>query len=255
MEPYLLVDAETFLYRAAAASEYETEWATDEWTYLCRHKQARTIFEEGIERLADATPSHHVVLCFGNGQSFRKEVFPRYKSNRKNVRKPAGYWELVAWVQREALRYDWLVRSFPNLEGDDVVGLLLGEWSIVASSDKDLRTLPGLHLMVGEISLEVIEVSQEEADRALFTQALTGDAGDGYPGCPTVGAVKAAKILNGCTGEEQLWRATLGAFLAQGLTEDDAITQVRCARILRPGEYDHRNDYPALWSPPIMRRQ
>jgi DNA polymerase I len=252
MEPYLLIDAETFLYRAAAASEYEAEWDTDEWTYLCRHKQARTLFEEGIERLAAATPDHHVVLCFGDGQSFRKELFPRYKSNRKSVRRPAGYFELTAWVQREALRYDWLVRSFYGLEGDDVVGLLLGDWSIVASSDKDLRTLPGLHLMVEEISLEVIEVSKEDADRALFTQALTGDPGDGYPGCPTVGAVKAAKILAGCTTEESLWDATLAAFLAQGLTEDDAITQVRCARILRPGEYDHRNDYPALWSPPIM---
>jgi len=37
-----LIDAEVYLYRAAASCEYEIEWDQDEWTYTCRHAEAKT---------------------------------------------------------------------------------------------------------------------------------------------------------------------------------------------------------------------
>jgi DNA polymerase I len=242
-----LIDTEYYLYRAAAACEYEAEWAPDDWTYLCRHGDAKAQFQDGIGEVRDTLPDHQVVLVFGQSYSFRYGVWPQYKANRKKYRKPAGYLELQKWAWRGAAARGWEVETLSDVEGDDVLGVLYEEGDVIVSVDKDMLTIPGLHLRDGEVR----EVSRLEADRNFYAQVLVGDTSDNYPGCPGVGAVGAEKLLAGCAAEVEMWQAVLEAYEKKGLDEAYAITQARCARILRAGEYDHTACTPLLWSPPV----
>ena len=92
-------------------------------------------------------------------------------------------------------------------------------------------------------------VSEDEANARLFSQALTGDATDGYSGLKGVGPKTADKILDGCVTEQELWTAVVDAYVGKGCTAEDALLSVRLARILRQGEYDSNTDQPILWEP------
>ena len=134
-----------------------------------------------------------------------------------------------------------------------MLGILYEPGDVIVSFDKDMLTLPGLHYRNGE----VVEVSLEEADRAFFTQALTGDAADNYPGCPTVGPKTAEKALAHWSTERDLWREVVNLWMLKGgcntreVAERLALQQARCARILRAGEYDMTKSAPVLWCPPV----
>jgi DNA polymerase I len=244
--PDALIDAELYLFRAAAASQYEEEWAPDEWTYVCRHGEARAHFQDQMAEIKGRLPDHDLVLCFGDSASFRYSLWPTYKANRKTNRKPAGYGKLLEWAKESAEGRGWRVFTMAEVEGDDVLGLAYAPGDVIVSEDKDMLSLPGLHLRAGEF----VEVSQAEADRWFFTQALTGDSADNYPGCSGIGAVKAAKILEGLEDPALMWKHTLAAFIKAGHSEQFAITQARCARILRAGEFGESG--PILWTPPIL---
>jgi DNA polymerase-1 len=242
-----LVDTEVYLFRAAAACEFEIEWAPDDWTYICRHGDAQALFQDSIAEIMENLPGLRPVLVFSAGVSFRYGVWPAYKANRKKHRKPAGYRKLKEWVANAAVSRGWEVVELPDIEGDDVLGVLYEEGDVICSIDKDMLTLPGFHFRNGE----VIEVSRAEADLNFYTQVLTGDASDNYPGCPTFGPKTAEKWLAGHSDEADLWAMVRRAYDSKGLDERYAITQARCARILRPGEYDLSTHTVRLWEPPV----
>lgn len=243
----LLIDTEFFLYRAACAAEFEAEWDDGDWTYLCRHEEAKASLHEQISEFQEAAPDHQPVLVFGDPYSFRYGIWPSYKANRKKYRKPAGYLELMKWVWYAAPSRGWDVQRLPDVEGDDVLGVLCEQGDVIAAVDKDLLTVPGLHLRNGEVS----EVSRLEADRAFYSQVLTGDSADNYPGCPGVGPVGAQQALASCSTELEMWQAVLALYEKKKLAEPYVIQQARCARILRRGEYDMQAKTPLLWSPPV----
>lgn len=248
-----LIDTEVYLYRAAAACEMEAEWGPGDWTYLCRHGDAQALFQETIGEIRDTLPDHEPVLVFGDRTSFRYGVWPQYKANRKKYRKPAGYRQLIQWVEKVAPVRGWEVARLPDIEGDDVLGVLYEEGDVIVSIDKDMLTIPGLHLRDGELS----EISKKEADRNFYTQVLVGDTSDNYPGCPTYGPKTAEKALSGWFTEVDLWREVVNAYTLKGPFPDReqaeryAVVQARCARILRAGEYDLEAKTPLLWKPPV----
>jgi len=242
-----LIDTEVYLFRAAAACEFETEWAPDDWSYVCRHGDAQALFQDSIAEILDNLQGLQPVLVFSAGVSFRYGVWPKYKANRKKYRKPAGYRQLKEWVAQAAPSRGWQVVELPDVEGDDVLGILYEQGDVIASVDKDMLTLPGYHLRNGQ----VIEVSEYDANLAFYSQALVGDTSDNYPGCPGFGPVTAEKALAGCMTEREMWAAVVAAFGKKGLDQRYAITQARCARILRPGEYDLDTHTVRLWEPPV----
>jgi DNA polymerase-1 len=239
----ILVDAETFLFRCIAGCEYETEWAPDKWTYEVNVSEAKDAFDKEMARIHDVMPTSPVMLAFGDVSNFRYAVYPKYKANRRKYRRPAGYQALKDWARKT-----WVSHSFKGIEGDDVIGIMADKEDIIVSRDKDLRTIPGTHL-VGD---ELLSITKEQADMAFFTQVLMGDATDGYPGCPKIGPKTAAKILDGCKAENQFWFAVVEAYEKAGQSEIDAVQMARCARILRKGEYDVHAERPILWEPPTL---
>jgi DNA polymerase-1 len=144
----------------------------------------------------------------------------------------------------------------PGLEADDILGILAtGDIKafdgpkVVCSSDKDMRTFACNLYNWMKPKDGIVVIDPLAADRAFLTQVLTGDSVDGYPGVPGIGPVKAAKLLDGLTLFEA-WPVIVKAYEKKGLTEDDALAQARCARILRTEDYDFDKKEPILWTPP-----
>ena len=250
----LLIDTELYLFTAASGCEIEIEWDHDDWTYLCRHGDVKASLQDSIAAIRELFPDGQPVLAFGDRASFRYGIWPSYKANRKAYRKPAGYRELVAWVEAVAPTRGWEVARLPDVEGDDVMGILCEPGDVICSWDKDMMTIPGIHYR----REEVIEVDRAAADRAFYMQVLTGDAADNYPGCPGYGPVTAEKLVSKWSSEIDLWREVVNAYVLKapgcGNREDAeryALQQARCARILRAGEYDREANTPRLWNPPV----
>jgi len=78
---------------------------------------------------------------------------------------------------------------------------------------------------------EFVETTKEEATYYAYLQTLMGDPSDGYTGIPRVGKVKATKILDGLTSEQEMWEAVVAAYEEKGLTVDDAINTMRLANM------------------------
>ena len=91
-------------------------------------------------------------------------------------------------------------------------------------------------------------------------QTLTGDTTDGYTGCPGIGPKTAEKILQAALAEgtteanpaqlrEIYWQHVVKAYAKAGLSEEEALTQARVARICRNSDYDFKTKQVILWSP------
>lgn len=238
----LIVDAETWLFRAAAASAVDHEISDGMWTHLTDLAAAKDSFVAEMEALQAVAPDHEMTLAMGDKVNFRHQVFPDYKANRRTQRKPAGYSALKDWLEQQ-----YTVVRLENVEADDVCGIVYEQGDIIASRDKDLRTIPGLHLQNGQIN----QVGEWEANVTFFMQVLMGDATDGYPGLKGVGPKTAAKLLAGAATELEMWQAVSTAYAKAGHEPSYPLQMARCARILRPGEYDLERRTPQFWSPPV----
>jgi len=243
--PRILIDTEGFLVPAAKAAEYSYEWEPGDWQIGCRHDEAIAFFMDKLAEIRLFDPRLQPVLCFSDSRSFRYGIWPEYKSNRKSEQKTPGWPALVAQVKRLAISSGWKVPILANVEADDALGILAEPDDWMASIDKDLLTVPGQHLRNGEPIIQSID----GADRAFLTQTLVGDRSDHYPGCPGVGEVGAAKLLAKCGTAAEWWPAVVGAYIKAGQTEEQALAQARCARILRPGEFCFKSQTPRLWNP------
>jgi DNA polymerase-1 len=267
----LLIDGDILVYQVASAAEKPYDWGDDLWTLHSDMNEALPAFEQRIEDLRTELQADHIIFALTTmGKNFRKDVYPKYKSNRKAVRKP-----LVWKPLREHLHANYEVFERDGLEGDDCLGILatkagtistkvgVGWERILVSIDKDFKTIPCTYYHMQK--REMLTITEAEADRWFMFQTLTGDTTDGYPGCPGIGPKNAERILEvvepvvmsqcvdvaDCHSKNlaALWRAVVATYKAKGLGEGVALQMARCARILRSGDYDFKNKKPILWTP------
>lgn len=247
MKQTLLIDGDVLVYQVASAVEQVINWGDDRWTLHSDMKKARQMCDTTVADWLEDTQCDAVRIAFSckDGRYFRKDILREYKAHRTKGRKPVVYWPL-----REYVEATYTCEEKPGLEGDDILGLWCTSPKfrgkcVVCSIDKDMRTLPGKHY--NPDTGEHFEVTAEQADRYWMTQALTGDASDGYKGCPKVGPVKAEKLLSE-TPVSGLWEKVKAAFRDAGL-EGLALANVQVARILRHGDYNMRQGEVRLWAP------
>lgn len=244
MSKTLLVDGDVLAFRHAASGQEEFDWGDGVWSYAFDLDAAVVKALNQVGTLCGIAGADTAVLCFSDSANFRKEVLPSYKANRTG-RKPMGYAALVQALCREFINVTW-----PNLEADDVLGIMQTERdnTVIATIDKDLRTIPGAHLdMKNPVRVE--HITELDANRAWMRQVLVGDAVDGYRGCPGIGKKRAELIIHRQRTIPAMWDAVCKAFDAAGFSEEEALTQARVARILRDGEYCVRTGAVTLWSP------
>ena len=92
---------------------------------------------------------------------------------------------------------------------------------------------------------ETVDITPDEGAKWHLIQTMAGDNTDGYSGVPGIGIKRAEQIfkLKGYT-----WKAVVETFEDKGMTEEDAITNARLARILTSNDYDHEKKEPILWT-------
>lgn len=258
----ILLDGDVVAYKFAISAERATDWGDGLWTLHAEAGPAVGKMQSFVELLQEALEADKVIVALSDRENFRKLILPTYKHNRKDVRKPMILGEL-----REKLADVGPIVQRPTLEGDDVLGILatspaafkamggVGE-GIIASVDKDMKTIPGLHYNTGKPDEGVFSITLEQADYWHLFQTLTGDSTDGYAGCPGIGEKRAEAILFGdhppFGTPAEAWAAVVETYKKAKLTEDDALVQARVARILRASDYNFKTKEPILWSPKAL---
>jgi DNA polymerase I len=241
-----LVDTDVLVYQAASAATtiMEADYGDDLVLFpTVSVGEACTIFDHLVEQIRDMTEADELFFALSAPTNFRKTLYADYKANRKGDR-PMAYGHL-----REHAVDKYSAQWIENLEGDDVIGINSGPGTIIWSIDKDMRTLPGLHLDTA--TGDTIEVTEGDALRNWMTQTLTGDSADNYPGCRGIGKVRAERLLEDVEPTiEAIWPVVVKAYAKAGQTEADAIVMAQLARILHPNDY--QKGEIQLWTPTIQ---
>lgn len=250
-----IIDGDIAAFRAASATVKEMNWDTGEKVAVADIpvEEAVKAAHQIVRAWTRIAGCNRTVVTFTGRENFRKSILPSYKMNRSGKVKPKAYWPVV-----NSLMERWPTHVVEGLEADDLMGILLTtprySGDIVVTLDKDLRTVPGLHLHPLKETAPVL-ISPEEADYWWLTQVLTGDTSDGYTGIPGIGKVKALKILGEPGGLAlDYWPKVVAAYVKAGLTEDDALVQARVSRILRREDYDTPKKEIILWHPTTPHR-
>jgi len=243
----LLLDADILAFQVASSAEVEIDWGDDLWTLHSDLAQSKVTIANRVDYLLKHLKADEIIFCFTGPENFRKDVYPQYKSNRKAVRKPLAYKALVEHCKET---YQFL--QMPKLEADDVMGIkatdpqFMPEYrKIIVSEDKDLKTIQGAWLYNPAKSARPVVNEPDEAYHYFLEQTLTGDPTDGYPGCPGIGAVRAKAALD----KAPTWGTVVSLYVKAGFTEEDALVQARCARILHNQDYDSIKQEVILWTP------
>lgn len=268
----ILFDADMLVFRMCRACE---EWnpfdksvlekADPEETWRTIELRAQQCIEIATEYFDTDV---HPVFCFSSHRNYRKEINPDYKSNRKDP-KPVLYNDMKAKCERLFDCEEW-----DGLEADDVMGILQTEDTIICSGDKDMRQIEGYHLNLIDPELGIERTTPKEGDALFRNQCLSGDATDGYYGCPSIGKVKAKQIID-TTTNSNWWSIVVQTYrdamspksrtetteggvkrtiklrsVNRGLTEADALLTARMAYILRnEDDYDKEKHEVKLWAP------
>lgn len=246
----LLIDGDILAYRVTAAAEIPIDWGNDLWTLHADLSDCRDNLDRQIAMYLEELKADDIILAFSPPKNFRYRIYPQYKSHRQGKRKPVTYIPLKEYAHE---RYKTFER--PDLEGDDVLGILAtspvivkGE-KVIVSLDKDLKTIPGLICDMRE-PITIQEITEEEADYNHMYQTLVGDTADGYPGCPGIGPVSATKLLADVPRTyADMWPAVVKAYEKKGLSEEVALVQAQIARICRRDDYDFKKKEVILWTP------
>jgi DNA polymerase-1 len=273
-KPTLLIDGDIVAYKAAAAVERETKWDEDLWTLHGFEGDAIKSMEEQVASIKKRLDGGDIVFALSDGRSFRYDLLPTYKHNRRDVRKP-----LLLGAMKQHLLDQHKTFLRPRLEGDDILGILMTSKTIITglkiqvSIDKDQKCIPGL--LYNQKTDKLVEITPVEADRYHMLQTLAGDATDGYGGCPGIGVDRAAEALEAMTvlvpyehtfksgprkglletryteePTESLWDLVVSRYKAAGFGEEYALVQARVARILRNTDYNFDLKEFIPWNPP-----
>ena len=243
----LLLDADWLVYSSCCSCEHDYRW--DEWHHSLHldEKEVHELIQYRVEQYQGiAEDDGQVIMCFSEYPTFRHTLSQDYKTNRIGKRKPLG---LKRVIEQVADYYHSV--SFPNLEGDDVMGLLATgqEYKnpVIVSPDKDMKGVPCRLLANDEIEL----ITRKRADRNWMLQCLTGDSGDNIPGLIGVGPVTANKILGDAESLSDMWDKVITTYEKKKKTYADALMTARLTRILRDGEYNHVTGEVKLWEPTL----
>ena len=241
----LVVDGSLFVYRIATALEEPTRWEDDIWTLHADAKLGKRVIDTTLGNYKTKLNCDKIIIAEDHKDNFRHSLYPEYKSHRKKVRKP-----IIVKPLKEYLKENYESVSLPGLEGDDVCGILATKPGnkdkiVVLSGDKDMRTIPGIHHFIHDDSTEVVD--EKTANYNFMYQTLVGDLTDGFGGCPTIGGVKASRVLANKKDLPEMWEAVVAEYEKQKLDKKYALTQARLARILRASDWDSKKEKTILW--------
>ena len=222
-----LIDADSLIYAVGFSSN-----DAEEPIALARLEQTMT------ELCMELDCDDYKGFLTGKG-NFRNAIAVTvpYKGQRTSD-KPVHYQAL-----RDHLVSSWGFTVVQGIEADDAVGIaayaLPEDETIMVHIDKDLNQFRGWHYNYRK--KEKYHVTEFEGLTAFYTQILTGDRIDNIVGLKGIGPVKAKRILEECTNENELYQAVLKAY------EGDQ------QRVLENGQLLWLQREPEqVWTPPSL---
>ena len=134
-----------------------------------------------------------VLAC--DGGSWRREIFPQYKANRKTSRDASGldwkeFFRILGMVRDEVKEHlPYKVVHIQGIEADDVIGALTektqnfgeNEPVMIISADKDFIQLQQYSNVRQFSPMTKAFVKEKDATQYLFEHIIRGDSGDGIP--------------------------------------------------------------------------
>lgn len=185
-----LIDADIVAYRCAAVCEGEPI------------EIAKIRCYELMQRIINDTESAQYQAFLTGDSNFRNKIYPEYKAHRKTIPKPKHLNDL-----REYLVVFWGATVTDGYEADDALGMCQivensNSNSIICTIDKDLLMIPGNHYNFVKQEFKV--VNELEGLQAFYRQMLIGDTSDNIFGVNGIGKVKAAKIIDSLTSENEM---------------------------------------------------
>ena len=228
-----LIDGDIVAYRAAFATQDQSPEDA-----VAKVDDLMSFIIEATIDVPFASSEDYNTYLTGKG-NFRYEIAKtlEYKGNRKEVAKPT---HLSLCRGHLIDSYDAIVSQ--GEEADDLISKAAASLNyncVVASIDKDMLQLPCWHFNFGRN--EWSKVSPEEGMKFFYTQILTGDRIDNVIGLRGIGPVKAGRLLEGCTTEQECYAKVLEAY---GGNSERVLENGRLLWLRR------RSD--ELWEPPRM---
>jgi len=255
-----LIDADIIAWQIANRHETAIEFKPGLFTWWADMNKAQPEIESSVHEILNNTNSDDLIVCLSDTNNFRKQINPTYKANRIK-----RYTPLLVQPIKDYLEQNWRSVHYPQLEADDVLGILATDKSedsyVIASIDKDLLQIPGKHFNWTKPEEGIQEVTPEEGSKFFYTQILSGDPGDGYAGCKGIGPVKAKRIIDSTwdQGESILWRTICKTYAKAHncslmTAKRQALIQDRCALILTRENYSPKSGRLKLWEPQSERK-
>ena len=167
-----------------------------------------------IESLAKSYKAGTIIVCADGGSSYRKEIFPEYKANRKErfadqTEQEAKEFEMFMAEFQDTLtliKEKYPVFHFRGVEADDIAAYITQKinydecWLISSDKDWDLLISDKVSRFSTVTRKETTvhnwdEHYDFEIEDYITFKCLTGDKGDNVPGVPGVGPKRAVQLM------------------------------------------------------------
>jgi 5'-3' exonuclease len=192
-----LIDMDLVLYRCAASAE-------DAPVGIAIYRVT-----DLLDTLLEKTQADSYRAFISSKTNYRKVIDPMYKANR-TAPKPLHLKALTEYALTELFS-----EVAPDgLEADDAMGIYQdkeGLETTIVTLDKDLLMIPGKHYQWAfgtskwKKDEKYIEQTPLGGLRLFYEQCLKGDKVDNIMGIPGIGKVKAARALEYCVNEKEMF--------------------------------------------------
>ena len=163
--------------------------------------------------------SHVIMACDQGSSTYRKELYPEYKQNRKDKQAEqtdaeAAAFELffedfLATLEHIKANTDYPVIKFQGVEADDIAAYIVSQkkllgfdeiWLISSDRDWDLLVEPGVSRFSYVTRKEVTHENWSDhyewsQDEYISIKCLMGDTGDNVFGVPSIGPKRALGLV------------------------------------------------------------
>ncbi|MGO9421198.1 5'-3' exonuclease H3TH domain-containing protein, partial [Roseiarcus sp.] len=213
-----LVDGSSFVFRAYYQSirqDQKYNYRSDRLPIGAVRLFATKVLQFVKDGAAGIKPTHLAIIFDKSENSFRRELYPPYKSHRPEP--PADLVPQFPLMRATVRAFGMIPVEQDRYEADDLIATYAREARdkgadvLIVSADKDLMQLiePGVAMYdpasgdreerrIGEA--EVADYFGVGPDKVIDVQALAGDSTDNVPGAPGIG-VKTAALLIGEYGD------------------------------------------------------
>ena len=167
-------------------------------------------------RAKDDGATHFAVVFDHSSKTFRKEIYPQYKANRKQP--PEDLIVQFSLIREATKAFNLPVLEMEGYEADDIIATIAdqaqkqGAKVTIISSDKDLLQLVNEDIILFDgvknkkiTSKEVKEKWGVLPEQMIDMQILVGDSSDNIPGAKGIGPKTAAQLLQQFTTVDNLF--------------------------------------------------